>query len=144
MWQFTSVAHPSGTSSSTDLSVAESAWFTKWTGAGYNPTNNGKPANPLYSTGSHGTKVVQIQTLLINQKLLPAGSADGIFGVQTKRALEQYQQRIGIKGDGVWSVETQTASDFFLKNHYTIAQSEHWKKMSDIMKGADLSGLGKL
>ena len=133
MWQFTSIAHPNGTSSSTDLSVAESAWFSKWTGAGINPTTNGKPANPLYSTGSYGTKVTQIQNILVQQGLLPKASVDGQFGLQTKRALEVYQQRIGIKGDGVWSNETQTASDFFLKHGFTMAQDAHWKLMGSIM-----------
>jgi lysozyme len=134
MWQFTSVAEPNGTHNNTDLSVAESSWFTKWTGAGYNQSNNGKPANPLYTTGSHGIKVVQIQTLLIQQGLLPKGSNDGVFGLQTKQALEVYQQRIGIKGDGVWSNETQTASDFFLKYHRTMKQDELCKSMGVEMK----------
>lgn len=137
LWQFTSVGHPSGVGGNVDVSVVESAWFSKWTGAGYQPTTPNKPAAVLYSTGSHGTKVLQIQTLLISQELLPRGAADGIFGLQTKHALEVYQQRIGIKGDGVWSVDTQTASDFFLKHHYTISQDTQWRAMGATLKAAE-------
>ena len=140
MWQFTSVATPSGLHGHIDLSAAEISWFSKWTGAGYQPSGNGKPAAPLYSYLSHGTKVVEIQNLLISKNLLPKGTADGVFGVQTKRALEQWQVKIGVKGDGVWSVDTQAASDFYLKHGYTISQDTHWKSMGAAMKasGANL------
>ena len=129
MWQFTSVATPSGMSGRIDLSAVEIAWFSKWTGAGILPGTDGKPGNPLYSFGSHGTKVSEIQTLLISKGLLPQGSADGVFGVQTKHAVEAWQVKIGVKGDGVWSVDTQTASDFYLKNGYTLTQQGTAKAM---------------
>ena len=35
-----------------------------------------------------------------------------------------------MKADGVWSVATQTASDFYLKNHYTLASSNVAKAMA--------------
>ena len=139
LWQFTSIAHPFGMGGNVDLSAAETAWFTKWTGAGILPNGNGdnRPAAPLYSYGSHGTKVLEIQNLLIKQNLLPKGSADGIFGLQTKAALEKYQVKIGVKGDGAWSVETQTASDFYLKNGHTLTQDKRWKAMGEAMKAKE-------
>jgi lysozyme len=143
MWQFTSIAHPNGTRSKTDLSVAVASWFAKWTGAGMQPsTNPNKPAAPLYSTGSHGTKVLEIQRLLISKGLLPKGSDDGIFGIITKRALEKWQVTIGIKGDGMWSADTQKASDFYLKNGYTLAQQARWQAVAAIMKASgNLGGI---
>lgn len=138
MWQFTSVATPSGLHGRIDLSVAESTWLSKWTGAGYQPNPNPtKPALPLYSTGSHGTKVLEIQRLLISKGLLPKGSDDGVFGVQTKRALEQWQVKVGVKGDGVWSVDTQTASDFYLKHGFTLTQDKTMKAMGVAMKAKE-------
>jgi lysozyme len=140
MWQFTSVATPSGLHGHIDLSAAESAWFSKWTGAGYQPNPNpNKPAAPLYSYLSHGTKVVEIQNLLISKNLLPKGSADGVFGLQTKHAVEAWQVKIGVKADGVWSVDTQTASDFFVKHGYTISQDTHWRAMGDVMKAKQVT-----
>jgi len=128
MWQFTSVGQPAGTHNHTDISVALPAWFGKWTGAGILTTGNGT-AYPLYSTGSYGAKVVEIQNLLIKFGYLPAGSADGVFGVDTKTALEKYQKRLVIKGDGVWSQATQIASDFYLKHGYTQYASTQAKVM---------------
>jgi len=122
LWQFTSVANPSGLLGHIDLSAVEIAWFSKWTGAGILTGNNGTPGNPLYSFGSHGTKVSEIQTLLISKGLLPSGSADGIFGLQTKHAVEAWQVKVGVTADGAWSLNTQTASDFYLKNGYTLTQ----------------------
>ena len=134
LWQYTSVGYFTGVAGRQDVSVVGPAWFSKWTGAGYQPSPNpDKPAAPLYSFGSHGTKVIQIQTLLIQQGLMPKGTADGIFGLQTKHALETYQQRIGLKGDGNWANETQTASDFYLKYGYTISQDTQWKAMGAAM-----------
>ena len=122
LWQFTSVATPSGLSGRIDLSAVEMAWFSKWTGAGILPGNNGKPGDPLYSFGSHGTKVSEIQTLLISKGLMPKGTADGVFGLQTKHAVEAWQVKVGVNADGAWSLNTQTASDFYIKNGYTLTQ----------------------
>ena len=134
MWQFTSIATPDGMRSHTDLSVAMPAWFSKWTGAGIQPSSNpSKPGAPLYSYDSHGTKVKQIQRLLISKKLLPAGSADGIFGVQTKTAVRKWQTTIGVKADGMWSVATQTASDYYLKYGHTLARDTNLKGMGSLM-----------
>lgn len=128
IWQYTSVAMPPGTYNHTDLSVAIISWWSRWTGAGTVTTPTGT-AVPAYSTGSYGAKVTEIQSMLIAHGLLPKGSADGVFGVATKRAVEAWQVKIGIKGDGVWSVATQTASDFYLKHGYTLVAVAGWKAM---------------
>ena len=97
------------------------------------PSNNNKIPVPLYSTGSYGAKVTQIQTTLVKYGYLPKGSADGVFGVQTKVALEKYQQRLGIKGDGVWSAATQAASDYFIDHGYTMVFAASCNAMSKAM-----------
>jgi lysozyme len=133
MWQFTSIATPSGLPGHIDLSAVEMTWFSKWTGAGILPGNNGKPGDPLYSFGSHGTKVSEIQNLLISKGFLPKGSADGVFGSQTKHAVEAWQVKVGVTADGAWSLNTQTASDFYLKNGYTLKQKATAIAMSAMM-----------
>jgi lysozyme len=120
MWQFTSVAHPSGMGrSNTDLSAAEASWFSKWTGTGILPPTPGvnKYPQPIYAFESHGIKVSQIQRILINHKLLPKGSVDGVYGPMTKAAVKKWQAIIGVKADGMWSAATETASRYYLKNH---------------------------
>lgn len=134
MWQFTSVANFPGVSGRQDLSVALPTWFSKWTGAGIQPSKDPtKPAAPLYSYDSHGTKVKQIQRLLVSQKLLPPKGVDGIFGVQTKTAVRKWQTKIGVKADGMWSVVTQTASDYFIKHGHKLSHDTHLKSMSTSM-----------
>jgi len=138
-WQFTSVGLPAGTHNHTDISVALPDWFEKWTGAGIlPPSDTNKIPVPLYSTGSHGVKVTQIQTILVKYGYLPKGSADGWFGVQTKAALEKYQQRLGIKGDGAWAAATQTASDYFIDHGYTMVFANNCKAMAQAMNTISL------
>ena len=136
LWQYTSVGHPNGTGNNTDISAVESWWFTVWTGAGVLAPTQGVNKYPaaLYSYGSHGTKVFQIQTLLVKQGFLPTGSEDGYFGLQTKHALEKYQQKVGVTADGQWSLVTQTASDFFAEHGYTSNQQLLWQSMGKVMK----------
>ena len=125
LWQFTSSATFAGVAGRQDLSVSLPTWFNKWTGAGIQPSKNpNKPAATLYSYESHGTKVIQIQRLLISKGLLPKGADDGIFGVQTKTAVRKWQTKIGVTADGMWSVETQKASDFYIKHGFTLKRSE--------------------
>jgi len=127
IWQYTSVGHPAGTGNNTDVSVALTSWWQKWTGAGTVTTKSGNVI-PAYSTGSYGAKVSEIQRLLVAHKLL--AKVDGVFGITTKHAVEAWQAIIGVTADGVWSVATQTASDFYLKNHYTLASSNVAKAMA--------------
>jgi len=133
LWQYTSVGMPAGTYNHTDLSVAPAEWNTKWTGAGTVTTPSGNVV-PAYSTGSYGVKVSQIQLLLISKGLLPKGSADGVFGLATKRAVELWQIKIGVKGDGVWSVATQKASDYYIAHGYTAQAAAGWAAMGAEMK----------
>lgn len=118
MWQFTSVAVFPGVHSHTDVSAAEPAWLGKWTGAGIQPSKvPNRPSAPLYSYGSHGIKVIKIQRILVNAKLLPKSGVDGVFGRQTKSALIRWQRRIGATPDGMWSVQTERASGYYFKHH---------------------------
>ena len=119
LWQFTSVANIYGIGGHTDLSAAESAWFGKWTGTGIQPPTPGvnRYPQPIYAITSHGAKVVEIQRILIAHKLLPKGSADGVLGEQTKAAIKKWQAIIGVKADGMWSVATDKATQYYLKNH---------------------------
>lgn len=134
LWQFTSSATFAGVAGRQDLSVSLPAWFNKWTGAGIQPNKNpNKPASPLYSYESHGTKVKQIQTLLISKGLLPKGADDGIFGIQTKTAVRAWQTKIGVTADGMWSDVTQKASDYFIKNGRTLAHDTKLKSLADAM-----------
>jgi hypothetical protein len=41
--------------------------------------------------------------------------------------------KVGVTADGAWSVNTQTASDFYLKNGYTLKQKATAIAMSAIM-----------
>lgn len=119
MWQFTSAATLYGLHGRTDLNAAEQAWFSKWTGTGVvapQPGINRYP-QPNYAIGSHGTKVVQIQRLLVNQKLLPKNAVDGVYGPKTKAAVMRWQAIIKVKVDGMWSVATDTASRYYLKHN---------------------------
>lgn len=133
LWQFTSSWTAAGVAGRQDMSVALPAWFSKWTGAGIQPTKPGKPAAPLYSYLSHGTKVKEIQTLLISKGLLPKGADDGIFGIQTKEAVKKWQTKIGVTADGMWSVDTERASNYYIKNGHTLAQHDRSVAMASIM-----------
>ncbi len=58
-----------------------------------------------YKKGSTGSTVSQIQTLLKNQGFY-FGSVDGVFGSGTEAAVRKYQQRFGLKVDGIAGPET--------------------------------------
>ena len=75
----------------------------------------------------------QIQQLLISKNLLPKGADDGVFGIQTKTALKKWQAIIGVEPDGMWSVATQTASDFYIKHGYTLAHRDHIDKVLSLL-----------
>lgn len=56
--------------------------------------------NALSQVGSQGQEVVSIQTKLIELGYLD-GSADGVFGQQTKSALIEFQKDYGLTADGI-------------------------------------------
>ena len=119
MWQYTSSATPQGIHGRVDMNATESAWFNKWTGTGVLPPTPGvnRYPQPIYAIESHGTKVVAIQRLLVNQKLLPKSGIDGVYGEQTKAAVKKWQAIIKVKVDGMWSTATDVATRYYLKHH---------------------------
>lgn len=58
------------------------------------------PPRPTLRRGSRGTYVKYLQEKLTS-KLYPAGSADGIFGGNTERAVRELQQENGLAVDGI-------------------------------------------
>ncbi len=55
---------------------------------------------PLLRQGSRGVYVMYLQQKLLS-KLYPVGTADGIFGANTTRALKEFQQENGLVPDGI-------------------------------------------
>lgn len=67
--------------------------------------------NKRYSNlkqGSRGDKVRQLQERLIELGYLAEGSADGVYGGQTRKAVTKFQQVNGLGSDGVAGDATQT------------------------------------
>ncbi|MBR5490449.1 MAG: spore cortex-lytic enzyme [Oscillospiraceae bacterium] len=58
-----------------------------------------------YKKGSSGSVVSQIQTLLKNQGFY-SSAVDGIYGSGTEAAVKRYQQRFGLKADGIAGPQT--------------------------------------
>jgi GH25 family lysozyme M1 (1,4-beta-N-acetylmuramidase) len=137
IWQFTSVAYVYGIQNHVDRSVAVSSWWTQYTGAGVQAPVPGtsKLPSPIYTTSSHGPAVVAIQTLLIAHKLLPAGSADGVFGPATKTSVEKWQVIIGVTPDGEWSASTAQASSFYLSHGIKMSVYNAMLVAGSAMKG---------
>lgn len=57
--------------------------------------------------GSKGDEVTKLQTRLSDLGYL-TGKIDGEYGNQTKTAVQKFQERAGLKADGIAGVETQT------------------------------------
>ncbi|MEM9821776.1 MAG: GH25 family lysozyme [Bacteroidota bacterium] len=64
----------------------------------------------LLHNGTQGKEVAQWQSFLIQQRLLD-GTADGIFGSQTKAATIQFQSQQGLQTDGVVGPGTLAAAE---------------------------------
>lgn len=62
----------------------------------------------LSKIGSVGTQVSEIQTVL-KQKGYYSGNIDGIFGVNTKNAVINFQKDTGLKADGIVGEKTLAA-----------------------------------
>ena len=58
-----------------------------------------------YKKGSSGSVVSQIQTVLKNQGFYN-GAVDGVYGSGTEAAVRRYQQRFGLKADGMAGPQT--------------------------------------
>ena len=59
----------------------------------------------VYRRGSCGEVVAEIQTVLRDEGLY-TDEPDGIFGEKTERAVRQYQERYGLKTDGIAGNQT--------------------------------------
>jgi len=142
LWQYTSVAKPAGTKNNTDIEVAIESWFSRWTGAGVVMPTKGvtKVPVPLYTTDSYGAKVVAIQKILVAHKLLAKSEANGVFGSATKTALEKWQTVIGVKADGEWAAETQTASNFYIAHGYTLVTYKAMKSLYTLLHSFHIKG----
>ncbi|MBR5258008.1 MAG: peptidoglycan-binding protein [Clostridia bacterium] len=56
--------------------------------------------------GSKGDEVTKLQTRLSDLGYL-TGKIDGEYGNQTKTAVQKFQEKAGLKADGIAGVETQ-------------------------------------
>ncbi len=62
-------------------------------------------AATVYRRGSRGETVSEIQEVLRNEGLY-YGAQDGIYGAETESAVYEYQERYGLKTDGITGAET--------------------------------------
>ncbi len=80
-----------------------------------------KTENVLSKKGSTGNEVIQIQKKLKNWGYYN-GEIDGIYGSKTKNAVEKFQQKNGLKVDGISGKKTlealgiQTSSNYSYEN----------------------------
>jgi peptidoglycan hydrolase-like protein with peptidoglycan-binding domain len=75
------------------------------------------PAGNVYTIGSTGDKVKQIQKLV-------GVPQDGVYGPLTASAVTQWQSNLKVPKDGVWGPQTQTATDglfTFLSNLQAVS-----------------------
>ena len=84
--------------------------------------------------GNSGEKVRQLQDKLVYLGLMPAGSADGVYGAATTSAVSAFQQQQGLKVLGIANIETQTALNRLYQAKYdadpamwTIIDDEEWE-----------------
>jgi peptidoglycan hydrolase-like protein with peptidoglycan-binding domain len=66
-------------------------------------------SGPTLAIGSTGSDVRRLQRILVMLKLLNSTGIDGIFGPQTRLALESFQQGAGLTADGLLGPETWAA-----------------------------------
>ncbi|KPU44219.1 gamma-D-glutamyl-L-diamino acid endopeptidase 1 [Oxobacter pfennigii] len=79
----------------------------------------------VLSLGSRGWAVKLVQSLL-NRMGYNAGSVDGIYGLQTQRAVMEFQRGFNITADGVVGPTTWNLFENFLRGYgtYTIKQGD--------------------
>lgn len=68
-----------------------------------------RAATPTLQEGSRGPAVWRLQAELERLSYLPAGSADGLFGIRTWHAVVAFQGWTGIERDGVVGSRTRAA-----------------------------------
>jgi peptidoglycan hydrolase-like protein with peptidoglycan-binding domain len=77
--------------------------------------------------GSSGNDVMEIQSLLGKMGYNP-GPIDGVFGLRTKKAVQQFQSDNGLAADGIIGPNTHTILLSFLLGYdnYTIKPGEQF------------------
>lgn len=79
---------------------------------GYTPGTATPPAAPgpsaveLLSTGARGAQVSSLQEALNKAGATPPLTVDGDFGPRTEAAVKQFQERSGLRADGVYGPQT--------------------------------------
>ncbi len=81
--------------------------------------------------GSRGSDVMEIQSLLEKMGYNP-GPIDGIFGLQTKEAIRQFQRNYGLIVDGIIGANTYRVVQRFLLSYenYTIKSGDTFHKIA--------------
>jgi peptidoglycan hydrolase-like protein with peptidoglycan-binding domain len=62
------------------------------------------PESSIYSLGSSGDKVKDIQNIVGVEQ-------DGLYGPKTEQAVKVWQSKLGINSDGIWGPQTQEATN---------------------------------
>ena len=97
--------------------------------------------NSVYSLskyGSRGDEVKQIQTKLKNWGFYN-GNVDGIYGVNTEKAVKNFQSKNGLKVDGIVGTETLKALGITLSDNASSGNTSN-----STMNNSDLYLLAKL
>ncbi|MEG1884528.1 MAG: peptidoglycan-binding domain-containing protein [Clostridia bacterium] len=68
---------------------------------GYEPYLGGDGSSHYFRRGHTGTRVVNLQLMLIKAGYLASGEDDGAFGSKTEDAVEALQTAHGLKVDGI-------------------------------------------
>ncbi|ASO20896.1 peptidoglycan-binding domain-containing protein [Actinoalloteichus hoggarensis] len=79
------------------------------------PANTGSGSNCILGVGNQGSAVRALQDHLRICNSQPV-STDGIYGPQTKAAVEMVQRRYGATVDGVYGSQTRNAMLWFGRN----------------------------
>jgi GH25 family lysozyme M1 (1,4-beta-N-acetylmuramidase) len=132
IWQFTSRGKVSGIGGYSDLDVALPKWFSEITGAGVTPSTPKHPVPaPLYAPGSHGVTVYYVQHVLFSLHLLPKSGITGRYTLQTKVAVEKYQELMGISVDGLWGPATAVGNAWYLVNRRPVETLANYPLMKE-------------
>ena len=105
-------------------------------------------AASVFVRGSRGDSVLEIQRVL-SQEGLYFGAQDGIFGVETERAVKSYQERYGLKVDGKVGpatlekmglssspITSATANDLYLLSRIISAEARGEPYLGQVAVGA--------
>lgn len=62
--------------------------------------------NELTVQGNTGARVLQVQCLLSKWDLMDSSQIDGVFGPQTRNAVKDFQETVGLPQDGRVDIKT--------------------------------------